>query len=536
MYLVTYKVHHKTRKDIRTMKKLIPLLLAIIMIVGVFAACNDTKPAATTKKPSESEPKDTGKATGDASGDVIVDDTPTEEKLNLDLDAIDYGNQEFFIYHWQTSNPEFDVNEEAEEGDPINEALYQRNLKVEEGLGIKLNFHGEPGGDNQQTSFRSKYELRIQDPETPVDLIASYSRAAPYMMIAGHTVDLYSYSDDLDISKAWWPNNVREEHEIKGRLFYTSGDASTGLLTMMEIFFVNKTLLGQLDHDYEQFIKDIMNKKWTIDKFIEMTKDVYQDMDDKKGKSEGDMFGLVTGSVTGSDSLYIGMGYKLFEISTEDDVIYTLSDDLGDNTSHYVKKITEWWDSQGVCLSGQDGMPSLGISGMEAIFSGSRALFLSSRIGYFNASTCEVDFTIVPAPLADENQKIYLTNVGNPYSLFSIASASSDKQLTARALQALGYYGYTYTTPALFEVTFKGKYAKDDYAIELFDIIRSGITFEIGRTFDRYTSTMLPNQISGAIASGKPWGSAYSAQRRNLDSTRLENLSKTIFEILETLE
>ena len=520
------------------MKKLITLILAVIMIASLFAACNNNpNPPETTKKPAGSEQqKETGGATGgDGTGDAT--DTPAkdpEKTLNVDLDALDYGNREFYIFHWKTGNPEFAANEEADEGDPINNALYMRNLRIEEGLGIKLNFHGENGGDTEQDAFRNKYETRINDPETPVDIIASYSRTAPYMLIGGHTVDLYGYSDDLDINKVWWPNNVRQEHEIKGRLFYTSGDASTGLLTMMEIFFVNKTMLAGLGHDYEQFVKDVINGKWTIDKFIEMTSEVYQDVDDKPGKSVGDIFGLVTGAVTGSDSLYIGMGYRLFDISSEDDVVYTLSDDLlGENANSYVKKINDWWSSNGVLCTGMNGIPTIGNSNMAEQFSSSKALFLSHRIGYFDASVCEVDFTILPAPKLNEAQTMYLTNVGNPYSLFSISASALDKDLCAQMLQTWGYYGYELTTPAIFEVTFKGKFAKDDYAIQLFDIIRSGITFEIGRTFDRITGTMLPNLLSGTISTNATWTTKLSATKKKVLQNGIDSVNTKLLQVIE---
>ena len=136
------------------MKKLIPLLLALVMIVSVFAACGPKTPAQSGDKPGASTPKNeastpSGNGTGDSTDGTTTPTDPTKQ-LNIDLDALDYGNREFYVYHWTTSNPEFDVDEEAAAGDPIQEALYQRNLKLEEGLGIKLNFHNEEGHDGKQ--------------------------------------------------------------------------------------------------------------------------------------------------------------------------------------------------------------------------------------------------------------------------------------------------------------------------------------------------------------------------------------------------
>ncbi len=518
------------------MKKLIPLLLALVMIVSVFAACNNTKAPETTKDPAASGNQPQGTTGGNQTPGETEPQIPPEETLNIDLDSIDYGNQDFYIYHWTTTNPEFAVDEEATEGDPINEALYQRNLKVEEGLGIKLNFHAEDGHDNYQSNFVSKLTTRVQDPETPVDLIASYSRTAPHVMVAGFAVDLLAY-EDLDLSKAWWPSLVRETHEIKGRLFYTSGDASTGLLTMIETLFMNKTVFAGLGHNYEKFIKDVIKGNWTIDDLINLCSNCYQDLDDIKGESNGDMFGIIAENVGFGDGMWTAYGYQLFDISDEDDVIYTLSEDLlGDNALNFVNKMTEFCNTDYAHLQYEFADDVMNKADKLAAFSAGRTLFMETRMISFDASVVDADYTILPLPKGDAKQTRYYTCVGNPYNLFSICSSSVDKDLTARALQTLGYYGYTYTTPAIFEVTFKGKVAKDDYAIQMFDIIRENITFEIGRTFDRYTGTMLPNVVSRAWVNGTPWGSALTPLNKNLHAQRVANSTKVIFEILELTE
>ncbi len=527
------------------MKKFLALILAITMLAGTLMSCNNT-PAATTggEKPAEStkdpnsgntDPTNTGDSTP-AETDPI-DNTPVEERLNLDLEKLDYGNNDFYIYHWKTNNPEFNVDEAAVE-DPVNDALYMRNLRTEEGLGIKLHFHGEDGASSStQDQFVSKLQSRLNDPETPVDLIASYSRTAPFVLVSGLIADLYAYDDYLDLDKAWWPNNVREEHEVRGRIFYTSGDVSIGLLTMMEIFFMNKTMLQSLGHNYDTFMKEVKDGKWTIDRFMSLTAGVYQNLDSAPGKSAGDMFGLVGNAVTASDSLWMGMGNCLVETSEDVNQLFVISEALGGETAvQYIKMISEWWNTNDVCIDGMNDIPSLSIAEIQEVFNSSRALFLSSRVGYFDASICTVDYTIVPAPKADERQEKYLTNVGNPYSLYSICAASMDGDRAAQTLQTLSYYAYNYTTPAVFEVTFKGKVAKDDYSVEMFDYIRNGIVFDIGRTIDRITSTSLPDLLSGTVKTGSSWASKFSATKKKIIMGSFASLAAKINAVVDALE
>jgi len=523
------------------MKKLIPLLLALVMIVSVFAACGPKTPAQSTEKPDGSKgpqasgDKDPGKEPGDETDPVVPVD-PTKQ-LNIDLDALDYGNREFYVYHWTTSNPEFDVDEEAAAGDPIQEALYQRNLKLEEGLGIKLNFHNEDGHDGKQENFVTKLTTRIQDPETPVDLIAAYSRTAPHVMAAGLSVDLLAYAEDLDLSKNWWPALVRETHEIKGRLFYTSGDASTGLLTMIETLFMNKGMFKSLGHDYDKFIKDVKKGDWTIDDLITYCTGVYQDLDDKAGESNGDMFGIIAENVGFGDGMWTAFGYKLFDISNDEDKVYTLSADLtGENAASFVKKLTEFSNTNDAHLQYEFADDVMSAADKLAAFSAGNTLFMEMRMVSFDASVVDCDYTILPLPKGSDTQERYYTCVGNPYNLYSICSAALDKDLVAQTLQTWGYFGYTLTTPAVFEVTFKGKVAKDDYAIEMFDLIRENITFEIGRTFDRYTGTMLPNVVSRAWVNNSSWSSVMSAGQQKILNMRMDSANKKLIELLSITE
>ena len=87
------------------MKKLFTLLLALIMVVGVLAACNNSSTGPEpTKKPATSQ-KDPNATPGDGTPGATdpIDTTPIEKKLNIDLESLDYGNREFYIYHWATN-------------------------------------------------------------------------------------------------------------------------------------------------------------------------------------------------------------------------------------------------------------------------------------------------------------------------------------------------------------------------------------------------------------------------------------------------
>ena len=505
------------------MKRIITMLLVLIMVLSAFVACSKD-PAQSTP---QATPNETPEETPPEDGGEEIDESKI---LNIKIDEIDYYNEVVSIYHWATGNPEFSVTEDATEGDAVNDAIYKRNLYTEQDLGITLEFVPENGHYGHEASFIDKLNMRIEDPNTPVDLVACYSRTAPHVLVEGLYVDLMTYSDTIDFSKAWWPENVQAEHEIKDRLFFVTGDISPGVVNLMEVVFLNKTRFASYGEDYEKFVNDVLDYKWTIDDFISLSTGRYEDIDGEAGETDGDVYGVWGGSGN-FDGLYLGMGYRMFQISKEDDQVYELADDLTNGvTADYVTMMQDWAANPGVRLQSNDYLPHV-----KNFYDG-LSLFMCVRTGYFDPAETEVDFIALPYPLKDENQKKYQTVCGNPYSLYGICKASKDKQRAAEVMQVMGYYGLELITPALFDVRLKGKFSKDDYAIQVFELMRDGIVFDAGRSYDLYTNTKIPSLIANTYEGTSPWTSLMSSAKKKLLNNAIKQINKKLILAHETAE
>ena len=178
----------------------------------------------------------------------------------------------------------------------------------------------------------------------------------------------------------------------------------------------------------------------------------------------------------------------------------------------------------------------------QGAFKDGNALFLLHRAWFgFELQDTEINYAVVPAPLLNENQNTYYTTIGNQYSSYGICSQAPDMPLAAATIQVLGYNGFKYTTPVLFEVSFKGKFSKDDYTVQMFDIIRSGITFDAGRSFDAFiaggTTTddkknYLPNVVSMTIRDAKVWTTEFSPNKQATLRNFIANANKKLLDAI----
>ena len=479
------------------MKKFILILLALVMVVSVFAACGDAKGDSTPKKT-------TPKPGGDDTEKVI----PEEEQLNVDIDSIDYDGEIVRIVHWGTSKTEFEMKEEDINNDAVNDALYKRNLYTESDLGITLEFNLENYAYNSVNSFTDRLKAWTEDPNTPVDIIAAQTRMMPTITIQGYLTDLNVFTDSLDFDKAWWPESSRELHEIKNNLYFVTGDVSPNLLRMMTLVFVNKTILEARGYSYEEFMEQIINYEWTIDDLITMTEGVWENGADANapGPSEDDTFGLATNWYN-SDALYSGCGFTFMLPSTAEDQVFRLSADMpSESVANYVSKMLDWAKTYDAYFG------PVGDSMYWKAFQEGRALFMIDRAHRgFDLQATEVNFAIIPTPMLNEDQDEYFTTIGNPVTSYGIASDSEDMDRAAETIQVLGYHAFNETTPAIFEVTFKGKFSKDDYTIKMFDIVRESITFDPGRIYDSFLAGpdgdqwqyYPPNIVSFTLSGGR---------------------------------
>ena len=166
------------------MKRIIALILALITIVAVFASCGDSVNAQTSPNQSSSKPTVGGGG----------DDVPEDQKINLDLDSIDYGGDTVYMAHWDTGNTaydEFGMEADQINNDAVNDSLYKRNLYTEQSLGITLDFYGITKSNYVNVSnFINKLTTRKNDPMTPIDIIASQGRVMPYVILEGLLTDL----------------------------------------------------------------------------------------------------------------------------------------------------------------------------------------------------------------------------------------------------------------------------------------------------------------------------------------------------------
>lgn len=451
------------------MKKILVILLSVLMILPFAVSCGQT-----------ADPEDTSSAVAATSGstdNTEVTAADTEIKLNIP-DSVKFNGTTVRILNWNSERAEFEI--ESENGETINDALWKKNARTEEQLGITFEWTTEKGEFGNQANFVQVCANSISAGGDEVyDIFAGYSLTAATIMLQGLSQDLKKF-DVIDLSLPWWPESLTTQATIGGKMYYISGDISSNVLHMMYCCVFNKGLLEEVHGKDVNMYTLVENGEWTLDKLIELSKGVYRDDNGDNIVNYGDRFGFQSIDLH-FDCFYNGSGLKNLEVNANNEIV--ISDDyLSQKTIDLSEKLCKFLHESGDAYG--QGTNSTGSS--ISAFANEQALFVVDRsycTTFAAMKDTSVSFGILPVPKYDKEQEKYYTCMAFPYTLYSMSAAAPHAEAAAATLETLAYYSYSLVTPAIFEIAMKSKYAKEYDDARMFDIIRENVYFDLGRIF-----------------------------------------------------
>ena len=485
--------------------RILALILSVLMVATFVASCGKIEAPEVT----------TAATTTDAGADVTTQASTEQSDNNLDAngywkddlpDDIDLKGEKVTILYDNNSYAQEFVAEGIT-GDLINDAIYNRNETVSERLNVELNFVGV-NGRNDNTGFITTVNNDVQSGAAEYDLIGTYSQLPGSLAMSGSLIDLLTL-DYLNFEQPWWPATMIEQASIQDNLYLCTGDISTNLLWMMQVVFFNKDLIEtyHLENPHDL----VEGKKWTVDKMIEMTKGIYDDLNGNGIADESDHYGM-TLYYQALDANFASAG--LLCIDKDENGYFRVSPLLtSENTVNLLTKFCEWVHDSG------DVVWSKEISVRKVMQEG-RSLFIEDRAFVAKDNLVNQDkfsYGIMPAPVYDENQENYITNVGYPHNIYCISSGISlDRANRAAAvLECMASESYRQVTPALFETSMKVKYAEDEQTSDIYDLIKKNIDFDPARIYVKDFGGDLASLFKNTvIANSTDWASRVNAVSR----------------------
>jgi len=484
----------------------IAMLLSLLILLGSFVSCANTSGGEDTVP--------------DTTAAVTVEETATASEVTTaeetlfapdDLDEKYNFNETITIYLWSDHRmTEFYADET---GDLIEDAIFKRNIAVSERLGIEFEFVEEKGDNTAYKTWIQKAENDWQS-DNAYDIYSGYSRAIPLLTLSNMTANLLAY-EAFNVEKPWWPEALTSECTINDKLYFCTGDIATSVLWYMNALMYNKDLYSAHISTDKNPMDLVQNNEWTLDTFFGFVKDIH--VDDGNGKKDDlDFLGATIYSYD-IDSFQISAGITSLEKSETDGI-----------------KMSEAWNSQrcaDVCELVGNYLNSPGVYAAtgktRTVFDNQRSIFHLDRLflisGADNLTTEKIEFSygVVPVPKFDTAQESFKTDLGDPFSLYAVNSQAKNIEAAVTTLEAMGSENYRSVTPAVFEVAMKIRYTDDPQVSEMFDILRAGLSFDLGVLYGYEFGGLTYNLFKDTALSANPSGflSSLKKSQRIIDSS-----------------
>ncbi|MBQ2709930.1 MAG: hypothetical protein IJF67_16775 [Clostridia bacterium] len=259
------------------MKKTQPVsLLLLCAMLASMSACSDAPVSEdTTSAPDTTAPVETA---GDIYSVRAAEDDNLPDK--------DFGGEEFTIATYTALLDDYEIEEMT--GDVMDDALYNRNLAVEDHFNIKLAY----SYDDNYMSATSAIRANVLAGDDAHDLVAHHIVDMGAMAAEGLFMNLYDL-DYIDLTRPWWSQKAVESLSYKNKVLCIAvGDYSLSSVSYTSFIAFNKVQVENFNMTPADLYQTVRDGKWTIDRMSEIVKDVYQDLNGNTEKDEGDYFGI----------------------------------------------------------------------------------------------------------------------------------------------------------------------------------------------------------------------------------------------------
>ncbi len=480
------------------MKKITALLLAMLMLAPILAACNNQNSTDnTTDVQSQSE---------------TVDEEFPKVPEELDLTG------EFYILVAGNMSRN-DFNSDGDGGTSVDSAIYRRNETIKELYGVEITnedvtaFNTSNGGGPGYSKIYTDYMSGLSTYDAA--MVGTYDVAT--LSYNGFTHDLGEI-DTIDLTKSYWDQKANEDLAINGKMFYTTGDISIVDNIYTHAMLFNKDLVDSygLDDPYEL----VENNEWTLEKFGELVKQVGEDLDQNGIYDQNDMYGLLTWNDP-MLAVLASSGEKIATVNDKGEIELSFYNErvlnLYESFENIVFDQAHVYNYQYDNVSGQGTSSSVWDTNRDNIFNSNHAVFYLNALSVVERHRdSEVDFGILPYPKLDAAQKEYGHNVSAFHTSFlCVPKSVTEISRNGAVLELLAYYGKKLLTPAYYDQTLVGKYIRDEESITMLDIIFSTRVFDVGIYYDIGTYR---SQLTRLFVTRTPISSMYETYKTVAES------------------
>ena len=430
------------------------LLLSAAMLTAVITSCGSSGDAGTVTE---------AVTAGDTA--AVTEAVETRTPHAVPVDTLDFGGEELnqVAFNWQGYQFYFFASEEN--GDIMNDAIYNRTCAVEEALNVKIVL--EMHGDNCGT-YVSEIKPVILAGDDVYDLMFNHCIDG----ISTYASEGYLYNLDnlpyIDMTADWWNREQMDVLKLGENTYYAVNDM---MVPCPYVMFFSKELVANLD--MENPYQLVYDGRWTLDKFEEMARAAVSDLNGDGKMDENDRWGVTAQETSKYISFMTGAGQYITDRDADGRIQLALKTA---KTQDMMERFAALAKDNVVYMP-----PSMDRSDMLTLDTGRLMFQLDSLASAELLREYTVEFGLIPYPKYDEAQTDYISLDWG--GLLSVPCTITNPELVGAAMELLAWESANEVLPTYYDIVLTGKLSRDDDAVRMLDILFDTVTYEIGGNY-----------------------------------------------------
>ncbi len=449
----------------KTSIKLLAILLALLSVLACFAGCNGEE---------ETEDKEINRSEQTSSTETV---TETETEAQPDFEKKNYDETLYFQTYGSTYLNYFWVEESK--GDVISEALYARQQKIEDYLGVTI-MGTVAAGDH--LTYDTAFKTSVKNKDGAIDLFFTNAyTCVPGLITGGYIRDLQTM-DTLNLEADYWNLKYMTEISLTGKYYLGYNDFCVPK-TYMIVF--NKIMMEQYADSLGGTVYDLVNNyQWTIDQMISLANLVYIDQTGD-GKTEDDTFGITGQQWIPFIPFLHASNIQLVEQTEKGDYEVSVYNDKNmEKTFTLAQKLKELAGGDSAWFRFRiEDTPMIPLTTGRTLMSLVGSSDLEGYLEY------DISFGVLPYPMYDEAQKDIGYRSLNFDGYVVVPTYLENETMVGETAELLAFYGEPVQT-AVFEKMLGKQVADTPKDAAMLDIIWNNICSDVGLTYSHIDGSL----------------------------------------------
>lgn len=442
------------------LKRILCALLASMMLLPLVAC-------------SESEVNTADETSGNVSvtpdAEVVEGEEETKKFLDDMPETMDFGGIDirFIVEEGANGNlSEQSIYVEEDTGDVVDSAVYNRNLTVNDRLGININLVEVKNSQEVTPLVRTS----VQGGSNDYDVIGLYQYYGAGFASEGMLYNL-NHLKYNDFTREYWGTKYIDAMSYKNKTYWATGDLALRYTGGMYVTYVNDRIWTDYYPDVNVY--DLVDEgRWTIDTMYEYTQNVYVDTNADGKTDNNDTYGIALELNDLIDGMCAGLLVEFGSVDEDGNPYISLNNEH--TYAAYDKLYNLVYNNPGFRNTATDDSVTLMTKYNEG-----RYMLVVNKL-YQSAiylREMEDDFKIIPIPKFDENQDHYNTRIHDSVTLFGVPiTAVENADAISATLEAMASESYKEVSPAYYEIALKVKFTRDSDSGRMIDLISQNVS------------------------------------------------------------